>query len=247
MFFKKEMISFNILDVLEIKQKNVTMFNSGRNFSALSFRYRSDTVLKTQTEEYHMRNNFVSYVPARLDYQRIANVDELIVIHFDAINYTSRDIECFVSQDPNTLLNLFKEILEVWNKKELGYKHKCSAILYKIFAECYVQNFVPKSEISKIQNSIDYILANYKKSDLSIKEVADKSFMSEVYFRKLFKKEYGISLMQKLNKIRVQRAKVLLSSGMFTLAEVSAACGFQNEYYFSRVFKQHTGISPGKY
>ena len=52
MFFKKESLSFNILDLLELKQENITMVNSGRNFSALSFRRKADTLPKTETREY---------------------------------------------------------------------------------------------------------------------------------------------------------------------------------------------------
>lgn len=45
MFFENEIISFNILDVLELKQKSVRIHNSGRNFCAISFRIKSDAVL----------------------------------------------------------------------------------------------------------------------------------------------------------------------------------------------------------
>ena len=85
-FFEKELLSFNILDVLELKQQDVNMFNSGRNFNALSFRFRSDAVLITKTERHSMKDNYVSYFPARLNYTRVATVDEMIVVHFDAIN-----------------------------------------------------------------------------------------------------------------------------------------------------------------
>ena len=90
-------------------------------------------------------------------------------------------------------------------------------------------------------------MENHFSSALSSEDIAEAVGMSVPHLRQLFKKQYGISLMQKLNQIRVRRAKELLSSGMFTLAEVASACGFQNEYYFSRVFKKFTGISPGKY
>ena len=52
MFFEKDLLSFNILDVLELKQQNVNIFNTGRNFNALSFRIRSDAVLMTKTKKY---------------------------------------------------------------------------------------------------------------------------------------------------------------------------------------------------
>ena len=142
MFFEKDLLSFNILDVLELNQQDVNIFNSGRNFSALSFRFRSDAVLISKTEKYSMKDNYVSYFPARLDYTRVASVDEMIVVHFDTISYNTKNIEYFIPNDPTTLSELFLEIFDVWNKKELGYKYKCSAIWYEICAECYIQNYV---------------------------------------------------------------------------------------------------------
>ena len=141
MFFEKEFISFNLLDVLSIKQKNITTKDEGRNFSALSLRLRSDAVLKTKQNEYHMGDNCVAYFPARIDYRRSANIDELIVIHFDSTDHHAEDIEFFKSSSPEKLIKLFEEILNCWNQKELGYKYKCSALLYEIFAECYAQNY----------------------------------------------------------------------------------------------------------
>ena len=90
-------------------------------------------------------------------------------------------------------------------------------------------------------------MQNHFADPLSSEDIANAVGISVSHLRLLFKKQYGISLMQMLNQIRVRQAKALLSSGMFTMAEVASACGFQNEYYFSRVFKQHAGISPGRY
>lgn len=247
MFFEKEELSFNLLDVLELKQKNITMFNSGRNFSALSFRYHSDTVLKTNTEEYRMRDNFVSYVPARLDYSRISAVDELIVIHFDTTNYRTHKIESFLPQDPTVFFKLFRQILDCWNKKELGYQYRCSAILYEILEECYKQNYKQQTKKSKIQRSVDYILKNYRSVDLSIEEIAKQSFMSEVYFRKLFKKEYGISPQKYIINLRIQNAVGLISTGYYSLKEIAYMSGYNDYKYFSAEFKKLKGVSPSQY
>ena len=247
MFFEKDLLSFNILDVLELKQRDVSMFNSGRNFNALSFRFRSDAVLITKTENLSMKDNYVSYFPARLDYTRVATVDEMIVVHFDTINYNTKNIECFIPGDPAVLSELFRKIFDVWNKKELGYKYKCSAILCEIFAECYTQNYVSKPQNPKIQNSVEYLLKNYKKSDLSVKEIADKSFMSEVYFRKLFKEEYGISPQKYIIDLRIQNAVGLISTGYYSLKEIAYMSGYNDYKYFSVEFKKKMGISPSEY
>jgi len=246
-FFEKEILSFNILDVLELKQNDVDMLNKGRNFNALSFRYNSDAVLETENERYPMKSNFISYVPARLDYSRSASVDELIVVHFDTTNYHTETIEYFEPNDPGTFTKLFLSILDCWNKKELGYKYKCSALLYEIFAECYTQKFSSKSQNSKIQNSVDYILANYKNHDLQISEVAKKSFMSEVYFRRIFKDEYGISPQKYIINLRIQYAAGLISSGYYSLREIAYMSGYNDYKYFSVEFKRAKGVSPSEY
>jgi len=246
-FFEKDLLSFNILDVLELNQRDVNMFNSGRNFNALSFRFRSDAVLTTKTRKYSMKDNCVSYFPARLDYTRVATVDDMIVVHFDTINYNTKNIEYFIPNDHIVLSELFREIFNLWNKKELGYKFKCSAILCEIFAECYTQNYVLKSQNSKIQKSIEYLLKNYKKSDLSVKEIADRSFMSEVYFRKIFKKEYGVSPQKYIIDLRMQNAVGLISAGYYSLKEVAYMSGYNDYKHFSVEFKKNTGVSPSEY
>jgi len=246
-FFEKDLLSFNILDVLELNQRDVNMFNSGRNFNALSFRFRSDAVLTTKTRKYSMKDNCVSYFPARLDYTRVATVDDMIVVHFDTINYNTKNIEYFIPNDHIVLSELFREIFNLWNKKELGYKFKCSAILCEIFAECYTQNYVLKSQNSKIQKSIEYLLKNYKKSDLSVKEIADRSFMSEVYFRKIFKKEYGVSPQKYIIDLRMQNAVGLISAGYYSLKEVAYMSGYNDYKHFSVEFKKKMGVSPSEY
>jgi len=246
-FFEKEALSFHLLDVLELNQRNVNMVNTERNFSALSFRFHSDAVLKTETESYRMGDNYVSYFPARLDYSRTAMTDELIVVHFDTVNDRSQSIEFFEAKQPEKLAELFRRILICWNQKEVGYRHRCSAILCEILAECYAQNFMKKPQSSKIQNSIDYILANYKKSDLTIKEIADRSFMSQVYFRKLFKEEYGISPQKYIINLRIQHAVGLISAGYYSLKEVAYLSGYHDYKYFSVEFRKNMGVSPSEY
>lgn len=247
MFFENDSLSFHILDVLALNQKNITTYNSGRNFSALSFRFHADAFLSTEHGEYHLTDNYISYVPARLNYSRTAEVDELIVIHFDAINYHTDEIEFFLPENPSAFYGLFREILECWTRKEPGYKYKCSAILYNIFAECYTQNFKTAPQASKIERSVDYLLKNYKNKSLSIQEIAQQSFMSEVYFRRLFKKEYGISPQKYIVKQRIQHAIGLISTGYYSLKEIADMSGYNDYKYFSVEFKKIVGVSPSEY
>lgn len=247
MFFEQEMLSFTILDVVALKQQNIHKFDSGRNFSALSFRVHADTLIKTEEKEYPMQDNIVSYVPARLDYSRHSAFDELIAVHFETTDYTTREIECFMPNDTQAISALFHEILDCWNRKETGYRFRCAAILYEIFAKCYKQNYKQNAKLPKIQPSVDYIHQNYKKTDLSIKEIAERSFMTEVYFRKLFKKAYGISPQKYIINLRMQNAVGLIATGYYSLQEVAAMSGYNDYRYFSVEFKRKYGVSPSAY
>lgn len=247
MFFEEELLTFRILDVLEFRQEHVSTKNRGRNFNALSYRFRSDARLQTRENEYIMTDRSVAYIPARLDYSRCAATDELIVIHFDTADYQTQSIETFVAAEDSALADLFRKILDCWNKKELGYRYRCSAILYEIFAACYAQNFTPRTKDSKIQNSVTYLLAHYKEHDLSVREIAAQSFMSEVYFRKLFKKAYGISPQRYIMNLRIQNAAGLISSGYYSLKEVAYLSGYTDYKYFSVSFKKRKGVSPSEY
>ena len=120
-------------------------------------------------------------------------------------------------------------------------------MLYEILAECHAQNFVPDTTNSIIRNSVDYLLKNYKKSKLSIKKIAEQSSISEVYFRKLFKKEYGTSPQKYIMRLRIQNAMGLISTGYYSLKEVAYMSGYTDYKYFSSEFKKSNGISPSQY
>jgi AraC-like DNA-binding protein len=52
---------------------------------------------------------------------------------------------------------------------------------------------------------------------------------------------------QYVRALRVQQSMVELSRSEATLAEISAALGFADQSHFSRIFKSHTGMTPGEY
>lgn len=71
--------------------------------------------------------------------------------------------------------------------------------------------------------------------------------ISEVYFRKLFTKHFGISPKQFIIDLRIQRAKQMLGEGPLSIFVISEKCGFSNPYHFCRLFKQRVGITPSEY
>ena len=93
----------------------------------------------------------------------------------------------------------------------------------------------------------DTPLALSDELDDPVYDISASVGFSPSYLRALFAERVGESPMHYLNRIRIEHAKEMLSSRVFTLGEIASACGFQNEYYFNSVFKKITGVPPGKY
>ena len=66
------------------------------------------------------------------------------------------------------------------------------------------------------------------------------------YLNRQFKKWTGETIFAYLNRVRMERARQLLQTGFYKVEEVALQTGFQNVYYFERVFKKFYGVTPGK-
>ena len=83
---------------------------------------------------------------------------------------------------------------------------------------------------------------NYSSSDLC-RELC----FSEGHFRTLYKKYTGISFHQDCILSRITLAKYLLSSSSSDTSAIASKCGYSDEKYFMRIFRQQTGMTPGQY
>jgi AraC family transcriptional regulator len=83
--------------------------------------------------------------------------------------------------------------------------------------------------------------------DLKIKALAEKFGISESFLRKMFQRYIRESPKKYLNRIRNEQAIRLLAYTDESMKEIAAACGFADEYHFSKIFKQQNGIPPSKY
>ncbi len=246
MIFEQETVAFQILEVLFFDQYNIKKYSFERNFDALSFRLEADTVMEYGGKRLHFTDNSIGFFPADTDYTRIAKRDKMIVVHFKSFGYHASDIESFFPKDPEKYLTLFMRILDCWEKKEFAYKHESASILSLIFAELYRDNAKPH-EGRKIAASIEYINENCFKKDFSLSLAAEKSFVSEPYFRKLFKNELGVSPKQYVINRRIKHAASLIIAGYYTLQEISELCGYNDYKHFSVEFKKALGVSPSRY
>jgi len=217
LFFEKDILSLRILDVVELKQEKISRHVSGRAFHALSFRLRSDVRLHSCTQDFLVQDDTVTFLPAGLKYSRTGTHDELIAVHFHMADVTEKQIEVFQPENPAELREMFSSLLTCWKERKQGYRYQCTAIFYGILAHCHCQMAQERTE-NRISASVDHLEQNWSNPDLTMGEIAERSFMSEVYFRRLFKQQFGISPQKYLIRLRVEKAADLWYNTLFGAA-----------------------------
>lgn len=98
-----------------------------------------------------------------------------------------------------------------------------------------------------VQAAMDYIQINYENQDLSLADIARAAHLSPDHLGRIFKAHTGQSPMQFLKSTRVANSCNLLQTTSLQIGEISRLVGFDDQYYFSRVFRSTTGLSPRQY
>lgn len=93
---------------------------------------------------------------------------------------------------------------------------------------------------------MEWIKANYYQP-FTVSELAGKFGYQADYLSSLFKKAAGVSIVRYTNGIRIKSAKTLLLNYELSIKETAYACGFSDEKYFMKVFRQSEGMTPTQY
>lgn len=124
-------------------------------------------------------------------------------------------------------------------------KSRVYEILYMLFVENY-----SSSVLTPIQKNIEkakmFMDENFTKK-ISMEELAKMTGYSNSYFKKKFKEFYGISPGEYIANARIDMAKDMLETKIYSISEISEKCGFSSDSYFSHAFKNSVGCSPKQY
>nr|MCR5715549.1 PocR ligand-binding domain-containing protein [Lachnospiraceae bacterium] len=105
---------------------------------------------------------------------------------------------------------------------------------------------IPGKNGEIIRRAFTYISDNYAHR-LTLEEVAAYVHLNPSYFSTLFKQSSGSSFREYLNMVRIEASKHLLESTDYALIDIAVAVGFEDQSYFTKVFKKYTGLTPKQY
>jgi len=98
----------------------------------------------------------------------------------------------------------------------------------------------------KVANSLDYIKKNYC-TDISLETLAEIEHLSISRYRTVFKEYMGTAPLDYIITLRIKKACELISESNLNLREVAEAVGYNDQLYFSRIFKKRMGVIPSEY
>lgn len=111
----------------------------------------------------------------------------------------------------------------------------------------YLRESRDRHSHAKAVEAEEYIRANFADGSLSLAHLCRELATSKSYFSPLFKAHTGMTFVEFLTAIRMDRARELLANHDLRTYEVAQAVGFADPHYFSLTFKKQTGLSPTEF
>ena len=214
--------------------------------------------------DFQSPSDLVKKISQMVGMEKYKEIDNLLSKIFDSESIKSYDVE-YIEQTAE----YFKEYLIKYFNRIIPQKSHYWANKYDMLNDLYnfssLQDYIHKlreyiGEVNEylhnlqaayqVKNDIDlavqYINKNYNK-DLNMATVANYVSLNYTYFSHLFKENTGVSFVDYLKNIRIEKAKDLLKNSCCKVYEVAQMVGYPNSKQFTKIFGEITGISPIEY
>jgi len=168
-------------------------------------------------------------------------------VKLESLGFLSRE-NIVIPGSADVVIDANRALLEIINREDLSSILERKNIALNMILKLHQRLEAGKSSgftNSSVEKAISYMRANYTK-ELFVSECAAHANLSETHFRRLFKARTGRSPKEFMISLRISKAKELLSCGV-SIKEAAATVGWDDEFYFMRIFKKISGISPGKF
>lgn len=212
-------------------------------------------------EEIVTAGNMVLYRPKEEQRYYYYGVDhtEVYWVHFTGNNVKNILRKYGISDDKRVIhtgtsleyKRIFEQMIQELKLCKEDYEELLVSYLQHLFILIHrVLNAKPHGKSLSLMKEIDfavrYFHENYNK-DIQIDEYAASHHMSVSWFIRNFKEYTDSTPAQYIQSLRISNAQTLLESTDYNITEISRIIGYDNPFYFTRVFKKQNGVSPSDF
>ena len=153
----------------------------------------------------------------------------------------------FMPSHPEKLKQCFENIQRVMRRKGKTDDLRLGAMTFRLLCEAARQ--IPRHESKPVPlaNALSYIDNRFCDPALSRQEIATASGISLVSLDRLFHDCLNTTVNHYITDYRMEKAKSLLAHTRQPIGDIAEQCGFSYRYYFAKVFRSKTGVTPLKY
>lgn len=151
------------------------------------------------------------------------------------------------------LRSIFEKMNQFFDKMKPGYELTMKSLLLQTTAvllpygtEEEAHPHLQEEHWFKLRIVVEYIGEHYAE-ELTIPQLASLCYFSEYHFMRFFKKYMGMSCLEYIKTLRLEKAAGLLGRGGMSVLDVSLSSGFSNLSYFYREFKKKYGMTPKQF
>lgn len=149
---------------------------------------------------------------------------------------------------------LFKNMYYEYRTKENGYKQILKSDLIKLLILSFR---IYKNDATQVQNApvlkklvaesaVQYIKQEYS-SAITAEKLAQRAYLSPSYFNRLFKQQTGMTALQMVQNLRIDKACKLLQDTNLPISQIAMQVGYSDTKFFYKLFQKLKGMTPGEY
>lgn len=224
--------------------------------------FEGEGVLEYNDKKYELSSGSCVFIDCRNQYSHYPKEDDLwrlIWCHFYGPSLPSiYNKYCergghpvFTPKDISAILSVLNSLMVTSKSsdymRDMIINHLLSELLLEVMKESWHpedKKYAPKrASVLDVKN---YLEQHYFER-VSLDDLSSSFFIDKYYLAKIFKNQFGFSILSYIQNLRITKAKQLLRFSGKTIEQIGLEVGFENAAYFSRVFKHVEGVSPKQY
>ncbi len=219
----------------------------------LIYKWSGDSISTLGDHEYQLSEGSVFYLPQGWQGQYFVKTlrkGESIDILFRSDTPLAPHPTMLAPPHKPTIIDLFEKCHETWRVGGESKQLRCLAMTYSILAELsdeFRRQYATPHVRAILEIAARYLDEHCFDENIDYTQLAGLTDVSYSYLKKLFVSQYGIPPSRYVIQKRMAYARTLLLTPELSVTDISRLVGYSSVYYFSRVFREETGMTPTEY